>query len=60
MGAQKPGFLRNTSLHTVNSVKNPVSLSECVQDCLNPDKYKEFLSLYQPKIIRVEQSLFCN
>jgi len=40
-GAQKPGFLRNTSLHRVNLEKNPVSLSECVQDCLNPDKYKE-------------------
>ncbi|MEZ2303805.1 MAG: hypothetical protein ACBR13_18730 [Microcoleus sp.] len=29
---QKPGFLRNTWLHTVNSVKTPVSLSEVKGD----------------------------
>jgi hypothetical protein len=34
-------FFPKDALQTVTSVKNPVSLSECVQECLNPDKYKE-------------------
>jgi hypothetical protein len=40
-GPRNRVFFPKDALHRVNSVKNPVSLSECVQDCLNPDKYKE-------------------
>ena len=33
MGAEKPGFLRKDALAPADWVKNPVSFSECVQDC---------------------------
>ncbi len=51
-GPETGFFLRNTWLHAVNSVKNPVSLAESVQDC-QPSTLNPQLPL-SPRKFRIE------
>ena len=47
MGAQKPVFLRKDALLPADSVKNPVSLSECVSPVMaNSRHVLAFLNLF--------------